>query len=74
MRQGIENRTILKLRGEIKMRNIENERRFLMDHFPDMAERIAKASDKAITIAYDMLQLDDEELQEFGQYLESRAR
>lgn len=56
------------------MRNIENERRFLVGLFPDMAERTMKASDKAIMIAYDMLQLDDEQLDEFVEYLESRVK
>lgn len=58
----------------MKNRNIELERRFLMNHFPDMADRTAKVSDKAVMIAYDMLQLDDEELKEFGQYLEAKLK
>lgn len=56
------------------MRNIENERRFLHEQFPDMAERTATASDKAIMIAYDMLQLDDEQLDEFIEYLEAKGK
>ena len=58
----------------MKKRNIELERRFLMNHFPDMAERTATASNKAVMVAYDMLQLDDEELKDFKEYLESRVR
>ncbi|MFH5834527.1 hypothetical protein ACHAL6_00445 [Proteiniclasticum sp. C24MP] len=55
-------------------RNIELERRFLQNHFPEMADRTAKASDEVIAIAYDTLQLDDEELDEFIEYLKAKSK
>jgi len=56
------------------MRNVEVERNYLVEEFPDMKESIAAASDKAISIAYDMLNLDKEELELFAAALEERSK
>jgi hypothetical protein len=55
-------------------RNIENERRFLTEEFPEMKEQIMKASPKAIMVAYDMLDLDSEELKEFEKFLIAKGK
>lgn len=55
-------------------RNIKDEREFLMETYPDMAEETAKASDTVIMLCYDMLQLNKDELEAFEKFLESKLR
>ena len=55
-------------------RNINFEREFLMETYPEMAEETAKASDTAVMICYDMQQLDKEQLAAFEKFLELRLK
>ncbi len=56
------------------MKNIEEKRRILADKFPDMLERTVQVSDKVIEIAYEMLSLDNKELEAFEKHLEQMVK
>ncbi len=55
-------------------RNINDEREFLMEKYPEMAEEIAKASDTVIMICYGIQKLDKEQLKVFEKLLKLKLQ
>ena len=54
--------------------SINEKRRFLRERVPEMAERVDEVSDLVIEVAYQMHDLDDEELKVFSEFLNTKVK